>query len=45
MISGLPGVILEAHFGILEAPERSKKNTFGAQNPFLGGDCEKEGAL
>ena len=31
-IWGLPGVILEAHFGILEAPERSKNHIWGSKS-------------
>ena len=32
MISGLPGVILEAHFGILEAPGRPKNHIRGSKS-------------
>ena len=45
MISGLPGVILEAHFGILEAPERSKNHFWGPKSIFRRRLCERRVAL
>ena len=45
MISGLPGVILEAHFGILEAPERSKNHIRGSKSILRRKLCERRVAL
>ena len=45
MISGLPGVIMEAHFAILEAPERSKNHIRGSKSIFRRRFCERRVAL
>ena len=45
MISGLPGVILEAHFAILEAPERSKNHIRGSKSILRRRLCERRVAL
>ena len=44
LIWGLPGVILEAHFNILEVPN-ALRTTFGTQNAFLGRYSVQDGSL
>ena len=44
-IWGLPGVILEGHFGILEAPERFKNHIRGSKFILRRRVCERRVAL
>ena len=44
-IWGLPGVILEGHFGILEAPERPKNHIRAPKSIFRKKLCERRVAL